>query len=185
MKSSKLASRYAKALFEFAKEKEQIENVRHDLDLVKNVLLENYELKAIVESPVIFPDKKINIFKGIFAEKIGETTFGFLSLIILKKREPSLVTICDEYEILYNLYHNIKIAHVTTAQPLSTKLADSLKQLLEKETQSTIILHEIVDESIIGGFVVRIDDFLFNGSIQARINKLRSEFSHNIYRAAF
>lgn len=185
MKSTKLASRYAKALFEFAKEKEQIENVLHDLELVKDVLRENYEFKAIIESPIIFPDKKNEIFKALFAEKLSEMTFGFLSLLIIKKREPALMTICDEYVILYNKYHNIKIAYVTTAQPMSPLMVDNLKKLLEEETHATILLRELVDENIIGGLMVRIDDFLFNASVLSRINKLRAEFSHNVYQAAF
>ena len=185
MKSTKLAGRYAKALFDFAHQQEEIEAVNNDLALVKSVLKENSQLKAIIESPVIFPDKKNDIFADLFSGKISKTTFGFLSLIIKKKREPSLSTICDEYLKLYNIHHNIKIAHITTAVPLSEELAAALKQLLEEETHATIQLQEKIDENIIGGILVRIDDFLFNASILAKINKLRAEFSHNIYQAAF
>ena len=85
MKSTKLAGRYAKALFEFALQKEEIEAVNSDLAIVKTVLKENSQLKAVIESPVIFPDKKNDIFTDLFDGKISKTTFGFLSLIIKKK----------------------------------------------------------------------------------------------------
>ena len=185
MKSTKLASRYAKALFEFARQQEAIETVNLDLALVKAVIKENRELRAVIESPIIFPDKKDDIFRDLFSGKISDITFGFLSLIIKKKREPSISAICDEYLALYNIHHNIKIAHVTTATPLNPELAVSLQKLLEEETHSTIQIMEKVDENIIGGLMVKIDDFLFDASILSRINKLRAEFSHNIYQAAF
>ena len=176
MNSSKLATRYAKALFEFAKEKDQIQKVKEDLVLVKSVLKENYELKLVIESPIIFPDKKNDIFAGVFADKLSDTTFGFLSLTIKKKREPALITICDEYVRLYNKYNNIQVAFVTTVQPLSPALADAVKKLLEEETQSTIELQQILDDKIIGGLKIQIEDTLFDASILSSINKLRDEF---------
>lgn len=185
MKSTKLASRYAKALFEFARQEDKIEQVHNDMGIVKSILKDNHELKAVIESPIIFPDKKIDIFSDIFSERICEITFGFLSLLIKKKREPALLTICDEYNALYNTLHNIKIAYITTAVPMSRELADELKQLLEKETHATIQLQENVDPNIIGGLVGKIDGFLFDASILSNIKKLRDEFSRNIYQAAF
>lgn len=185
MNSSKLATRYAKALFEFAKEKDLIQKVKEDLVLVKSVLKENYELKLIIESPIVLPDKKNAIFAGVFADKLSDTTFGFLSLTIKKKREPALITICDEYVRLYNKFNNIQVAFVTTVQPLSPALADAIKKLLEEETQSTIELQQILDDKIIGGLKIQIEDTLFDASILSSINKLRDEFSHNVYQAAF
>lgn len=185
MKSTKLASRYAKALFEFASQQDQVEQVYNDLDMVKAVLKENHMLKAVIESPIIFPDKKNAIFSNIFSEKISKITYGFLSLLIKKRREPSLITICDEYTVLYNRLHNIKIAYITTAVPMSREVATELKQLLEKETQATIQLQERVDPTIIGGLIGMIDGFVFNASILSSIKKLRDEFSQNIYKAAF
>ena len=185
MKSTKLAGRYAKALFEFAQQEGEIETVNQDLALVKSILKENHELKAVIESPVIFPDKKNGIFKDVFTGKISDITFGFLSLIIKKKREPAISSICDEYLALYNIHHNIKIAHVTTAAPMTPELTESLRKLLEEDTRATIQITTSVDEKIIGGIMVQIDGYLFDASLLTRINKLRAEFSHNIYQAAF
>ena len=185
MKSTKLASRYAKALFEFAQPRGEIETVDQDLALVKSVIKENQELKAIIESPVIFPDKKNGIFNGVFNGKISDTTYGFLSLIIRKKREPALCTICDEYRALYNIHHNIKVAHIITAVPITAELTESIRELLEKDTQATIQITTSVDEKIIGGIMVEIDGYLYDASLLTRINILKAEFSHNIYQAAF
>ncbi|MBP5663622.1 MAG: ATP synthase F1 subunit delta [Bacteroidales bacterium] len=185
MKSTKLASRYAKALFDLAQQRGEIETVNQDLALVKSVLKENRDFKGVIESPVIFPDKKNSIFKGVFDGKLSDTAFGFLSLIIRKKREPALGIICDEFLALYNIHHNIKIARVVTASPITPELTEILRHLLEEETHSTIQIITAVDERIIGGLMVEIDGYLYDASLLTRINRLRAEFSHNVYRAAF
>lgn len=185
MKSTKLASRYAKALFQFAKENGQIEEVNKDLALVSQVMKENRDLKTVIESPIIFPDKKETIFHDIFSEKLSKVSFCFLSLLIKKRREPSLVPICDEYVKFYNAHHNIKIAHITTAVEISGKLSEELKKTLEDITKSHIILDKSVNTNIIGGLSIRIDDFIFDATLSSRINKMRSDFSQNIYQAAF
>lgn len=185
MKSTKLAGRYAKALFDYAQQQDKIEQVNSDLILVKNVIKENRELKFIIESPIIFPDKKNNIFSNIFDGKICDLTFGFLSLIIIKKREPALTAICDEFLALYNDYHNIKIVQVITASPLSPTLIEEIKRRMEKKISATVLIQEKIDPNIIGGVVIKYDDFLFDASITSKINQLRSEFSQNVYQAAF
>ncbi len=185
MKSTKLASRYAKALFEFAQQRGEIETVNKDLALVKSVIIENRDFRGVIESPIIFPDKKNSIFKEVFKGKLSDTAFGFLSLIIRKKREPSLGTICDEFLALYNIHHNIKIARVITAVPITAELTEMLRNLLEEDIHSTIQITTSVDERIIGGLMVEIDGYLYDASLLTRINRLRAEFSHNIYRAAF
>ena len=59
------------------------------------------------------------------------------------------------------------------------------KGILEEQTHCTIILKQVVNPKLIGGFVVRVDDFLFDASLLGRINRLKSEFSHNLYQVGF
>ena len=102
-----------------------------------------------------------------------------------KKREPALGTICDEFLALYNKHHNIRIAHVLTAVPIKPELTEILRHLLEEDLHSTIQITTTVDERIIGGLMVEIDGYLYDASLLTRINRLRAEFSHNVYQAAF
>ncbi|MCQ2287006.1 MAG: F0F1 ATP synthase subunit delta, partial [Bacteroidales bacterium] len=62
MKSTKLANRYANALYMFAIEKDKLETVYKDILLLQGVFAENRDLRAVIESPVITPDKKSNVF---------------------------------------------------------------------------------------------------------------------------
>ena len=185
MKSTKLANRYANALYMFALEQNKLEEVYSDILTLKGVFIENRELRGIIERPVLSPDKKRHIFTEIFKGKIDDITFGFLNLILSKKREPSFIYIFDEFISCSYKHHNIKKAHVTSAVALDSELLGKLKAILEEQIHSTIEIEQTVQPEIIGGFIIKIDDYLIDASLRGKINKLKLEFSHNIYRAAF
>ena len=185
MKNTKLSGRYAKALFDYASEKKLTEEVFHDLQLFANTLKENRELQVLLRNPVVEPHQKHKIFESIFNGTLQETTYQFLEVLLKKKREPALDTICEEYFKLYNTAHNIKPVTITTAQPLSDALKNKIVALLTEQTHATIELHETVYPELIGGFVIQMDDYYFDSSILSKINKLRQEFSQNMFQVQF
>ena len=185
MKNAKLSGRYAKALHQFAIEQNVEETVYQDILFLSKVFKENTELRVAIESPVIVASKKEAIFKELFQDKINAVTLGFLNLIIVKRREPSLTDIFEQFVKCYYEKHHIRSAVVTTAMELNPELAGKIKKILEEQTHSTIILKQVVNPKLIGGFVVRVDDFLFDASLLGRINRLKAEFSHNLYQAGF
>ena len=97
MKNAKLSGRYAKALHQFAIEQNVEEAVYQDILLLTTVFKENAELRAVIESPVIVASKKESIFKALFHDKINPVTLGFLDLIIVKRREPTLTGIFEQF----------------------------------------------------------------------------------------
>jgi len=185
MKNPKLASRYAQALYDFSVQNGDVETVYQDVLQLQEVLSTNKELKTVLESPIVSQDKKQNITKEIFQKHLNEITYRFFLLIIKKRREPQLLLICTQFIKIYYKNHNIKEAHITSAEPLSEEMANYIKSFLEKDSPYTYIIHLSVNQKIIGGLVIQIDDFYYDASIHAKINKLKAEFSQNKYAAAF
>ena len=185
MKNTKLSGRYAKAFFDYASGKKQTEEVFHDLQLFANTLKENRDLQVLLRNPVIEPHQKHKIFESIFNGTLQETTYQFLDVLLKKNREPALDTICEEFFKLYNKEHNIRPVTITTAQPLGDELKDKIMQMLVEQTHATIDLQQIVDPDIIGGFVIQMDDYYLDSSILSKINKLRQEFSQNMFQVQF
>lgn len=181
MKNSKAATRYAKAFYQFALEQKSEEVVYQDILLIKDTLEQCRDLKLAIESPIIQSKKKESIFKAIFQEKVAKITLDFLVLIIEKRREPELLSIANQFVAYYYEQHNIRLAYLTSAVKLSDPMIAHIKQILEEQTHSTILLKEFVDPKLVGGFVVKVDDFLFDASILGKINKLKNEFSQNLY----
>ena len=185
MKNPRLAQRYAKALFDFALERNELEEVSKDLNNIRSLLRDNRELLNVLNSPVITPAKKHAVFAAIFQGNVHETTFLFLDTIIRKKREPALATICDEFQTLYNQHHRIKSVTLTTAQPLDAQLLEQIRTMLAEQTGYTIEIKEVIQPDLIGGIIVKMDDYYFDASVLARINKLKQEFAHNVYQVNF
>jgi len=185
MKNPKLASRYAQALYDFALESNHVENVYRDILQIQEIVTSHRELKTVLESPIITQDKKQTIIREVFQNHFNEITFRFFMLIAKKRRIPQLLMICEQFVKIYYKNHNIKEAYITSAQPLSEKMAHYLKIFLEKDSPYTFVFHFFVDPAIIGGLVVKIDDFYFDAGIRAKINKLKAEFSQNVYAVGF
>ena len=82
---------------------------------------------------------------------------------------------------LYKKSKKIKEVVVTTAVPLDENLRKDLMQFLKKETNSEIELKEAVDESLIGGAIIRMDDIQFDASISSSLKSLKQKFSKNLY----
>jgi F-type H+-transporting ATPase subunit delta len=185
MKNPKLAFRYAAALYDFAVETRNVDNAFHDILHIKEIIASHQEMKTVLESPIITYDKKQKIINKVFQDHFCEAVFDFLNLIVKKRRTPQLLMICEQFIKIYYLNHATKEAYITTAQPLSKKTAQHLKDVLEEDSSFSFITYFTVDPKIIGGIIIKIDDLYFDAAIKTKINKLKREFSQNIYAAGF
>lgn len=165
MKNKKLAHRYASALYDFAAESNSTSDIYKDILILKNVFLENTELRKVIESPILVNLKKKDIFDNIFQEHLSKTAFEFFHLIVLKRREPEMLDIFDEFLKIYYQENNIKEATIISAHELSDEMKQHLTTILEEKNQSSFIIHYKVDENIIGGVIIKVEDFLFDASI--------------------
>jgi F-type H+-transporting ATPase subunit delta len=185
MKNPKLASRYAQALYDFSLEANHVEVVYRDILTAHETISSHQELKVILESPIITQEKKQIILREVFQNHFSDITLKFFTLIAKKRRTPQLLMICRQFINIYYQTHHIKEVFITTAQPLSEEMLHYLKTFLEKDSSYTFVFRLSVNPAIIGGLIVRIDDLYFDACIRAKINKLKAEFSQNVYAAGF
>ncbi len=185
MKTSKIAKRYAKALFDFAKEQNLIDKVFADLNLINDVYASCTDFALAMQSPIIRPYKKIKILNEIFAGKIDDITMKYLEIITKKGRELHIELIIIDYILLYKEFNNIKIAILITATPATDELKQKVIDTLSLQLNSKIELVERINPELIGGFIIHVGDKVFDSSLIGKIKKLEQEFSVNIYNKAF
>lgn len=185
MRIKLLSKRYAQALFDLAVELNILEKVNSDLMLIDKVFAENRELRVIIANPVIDAYKKINILNKLFETKVQELTIKFLRLITNKGREQFILPINDAFDEIYKEYKNILSVNFTTAIEADKKIAEEISKKLNETTGMNIDLIEKVDETIIGGFVVNFQDYQYDASIINQLNKLKKEFSENLFETQF
>lgn len=182
MLDSKVASRYAKSLIDLGLEKNALEDLMKDMSLVKDVCSENKEFILFLKSPIIRSDKKATILKEVFYNNFtSEITKAFTQIILRKKRESILYAIADAFVNLYKKHHNIKVATVTSAVPLTAEQKQKIVEQIKRTENATIELNEIVNQDIIGGLILRVEDKQFDESIRRKLLKLEMEFDDNPY----
>lgn len=182
---TKLARVYAKALLDLAKEQEAVEAVKADMDLLAQVIDESRELSSILSSPIVKADKKSAILKEIFKDKVSEITMRFFDVVLNHGREGALFVITRAFENMYLDHKGIEKVEVTTAYALSEAELKEIKEKAASYTGKQIELVQKVDESIVGGMVLRIRDERYNGSLAHQLASLRRQFKNNHYVKEF
>ena len=175
-----VASRYAKSLIDLATEIKKLEQTRIDMLLVKEVCESNHDFALLLQSPIVKTDKKLAIFKSIFEGKISETTSAFLNLIVSKRREGYLKDISISFDEQYKIKKNITTVRVTSPIKLDANLKKQILEIVKQTVTGEIDLIEKLDQSLIGGFVLTINDTQFDQSVKRKLNDLRKTFAGNI-----
>lgn len=175
MDQSKITVRYAKAFFSLATEKNLLDELKKDMDLIGQLAKSSSDFILLLESPVIKTSQKIKLLKTIFKGKVHELTINFLVLIAENKREVHIPGICRNFSDLYRKKQGIKRATITSAITLQKDIISQIKEKLENGFNAKVELSERVNEDLIGGFVLRIDDRQIDASIATQLRKVREK----------
>lgn len=185
MQNPRLATRYAKSLLDLAVEKNSVEPVLTDMQLLNDICQQSRDFAVMLSSPVIHGDKKVAIISEILKGKnINELTLAFIKLLTSKGREANLQEVAASFVSQYNTLKNIRLVKLTTATPI----ADSLKASIQTKVSSfmpkdTIDMRTAVDADLIGGFVLEVDDKLFDASVKKSLNEIKSKIVDHSYES--
>jgi F-type H+-transporting ATPase subunit delta len=182
MNYSKIAVRYAKALFNLTVEKDILNQAFHDIQLVEQIIVAKPELKEILCSKVISNSKKKEIFDAIFKDSILSISRDFFHLVITNNRESFISDICRNYGNMYRNEKNIMLVGLRSAVLLKNETVEEIKKILTKTYQAEIIMNSDVDESLIGGFILKIEEKQLDSSVATVLKKIKKELSINHYQ---
>lgn len=179
MKDSRAAIRYAKAVLDLAVENKAADLVEKDVRAITATIADNKELSNLLASPVVKSDSKkkalVEIFKGSH-----QITFGLIDLLIQNKRISMLEETALKYIMLNEELKGQDVAFVTTALPLTPELEKAVLKKVTELIGTKVTLENRVDESIIGGFVLRIGDLQYDASIANTLSNLKREFTNSL-----
>lgn len=185
MKQILLAKRYAKALFELALQEKAAESVFDDMETVAAVISENRELRRVMANPLITPARKSALMNALFGSLISPLSLRFFDILVRKGREQQIEEIARQYTALYLDHNNIAVAELTTAYVANDHIRNSIAGLVRQNTSKTLKFSETTDPEIIGGFRLKIGDYLLDASISKIISNLHKEFDKNLYIKRF
>lgn len=179
MNQSKISVRYAKAFFEFAKEKGILENVIADVKLLIKSLGEIPELAEVFQNPIVKPSGKKAFVSSLLKGKVSEETIDFLNLEIENGREMYTQDILRNMLTIYRKEQGITAVTLTSATPLSKEQEKSVTDLVKKTRNTEVELQTKVDPSLMGGFILRVEDQQYDASVSSRLKQIKKELIAN------
>ena len=185
MKGTRATIRYAKALLQLSVEKDYLSQSYTDMIHVDQLCSLSKDFVLLLKSPIVKTDLKLKIINEVLNNKVSESSLRFINIITSKKRESLLPEIVHNFIELYKAQNNIQSATVTTAVPLSGDTKKSVLNYIKNQTKSTIELKELVDESIIGGAIIKMGDKQLDASVSKEILELKQIFNQNLYLQDF
>lgn len=175
MSDFSVSSRYANAFISIGIEKKILEKLFQDFLLIKNTFKNSKELKAVLKNPTVREEKKIAILTVLFNEKIQNETQDFLVFMVTKRRETFIEMVATEFINIYNEKMGLIEAEVYSAVKLDNNQISVLSSKVEKLTGKKINLNPKIKEELIGGFLLKIQDTVYDASIKRQLELLKNQ----------
>lgn len=176
--SAGVASRYATALFELAKESAELSKVEQDLDALKRALGESSDLRTLISSPIYSRDDQVAAITALAGHmELTPIVTGTLGVMAEKRRLFALPQLIDLVRSMVAAENGEVTAQVSVPKPLSgiqvERLGSQLGEVLGSEVKK-VNVEQTVDESLVGGLVIRVGSKMVDSSIRSKLSRLRN-----------
>lgn len=179
MSNSRASIRYAKAILEMAQQNKSTDAVEQDMRNIVATIGNSKDLRDVLASPVIPGKVKKEALLSVFGDSHAITQ-GLISILVENKRISMLNEVALHYVILNERLKGKDVAYVTTAVPLTSDLEQKILKQVTAMTGNKVSIENKIDESIIGGFVLRVGDLQYDASIANKLNNLKREFTNSL-----
>ena len=177
MRDIRVAKPYARALYEAASEQDALVSITADVESLRELIEQSEELTQLIHSPVLSPQFKSETFQQLFADVMQPLTINFFKLLALKQRERSLLAIMDVFSEIVDEAAGRLVAKVTTAVPITPEQVERLTQQLSAYSGKQVRLETAIDAHIQGGFIVQLDDTVFDASVASQLQRLKQQLA--------
>jgi len=175
MSDFRVASRYARSVFDLSIELKMVDKVYVDMLLVEQVCTDNRKLVTLLKNPIVRYDFKLRILHKIFEKHIDKLTVKFFDLICRKNRASILPEVSKVFVMLFHDHKGIVRADIASAVELSDAIKKDFEGIVAKATGKKVELETSIDESLLGGYVLRIGDKQIDDTLKSKLNNLRRE----------
>lgn len=178
MAGARAAIRYAKAILSLAKDQNTADAVNNDMKAIAKTISQSKDLSNMLKSPVVSAAIKKSVILEVFKDASKES-LNLIDTLVANKRIDILGDVAVKYTQLLDQSNGVEVATVTTAVALTDALKTKVLEKAKDLTGKNVEVKNIIDENIIGGFILRIGDVQYNASIANQLNKLKQEFTLN------
>jgi len=173
--SAGIAERYATAVFEIAKESNSLGALESSVDALASAVTESADLRGMLSSPLLSREEQGSAISAL-AVKMGLDPIlkNVLGLMAQKRRLFVVPQLLGALRELLAAERNEVTAEVISAQPLTAEQTEALSKSLAANAGKTVKLNAAVDESLIGGLIVKVGSKMIDTSIRSKLNSLQN-----------
>ena len=170
-----VASRYAKAIFDLVLESDEVAELENDVESLSDALDNSQELRDLIASPLYTRDDQKAAIVAIGAKmKLLATLTNTLALMASKRRLFVMDSFLRQLKILIAQHKGEITADVVSAKSLTKGQSDKLANAIKERVGKEIKINASVDESIIGGIVIKVGSKMIDTSIRSKLNSLQT-----------
>lgn len=177
MNAGVISTRYARAIYEFALEKGYETSIYEEM----HTLIQNFKqfpsLRKVLIDPTIPQEKKIQLLVTACGIKINQVLEKAVEIIVKNGRANYIENIAWKYEDIYRKEKGIIIVHLTTVNQATIEMEKALREIIPQNEGDTIEFHTKTDPSIIGGFILEINDMRMDASVKDQLNQLKLDLT--------
>lgn len=172
MSLSRVAQRYVKPLLEIAIEQGAEKQILDNLASFDKVIRENRNLSLMLNSPIIYSDKKLKVLEELFKSSFHPLLIKFFGVVSTNVREEVLLILYTEYKSEYNKLKNIHEVKVISAGELNNQNMKEIETLCQQIYKNgTITIQHEIDSNLIGGFILQTENVQFDTSIATQLKQ--------------
>jgi F-type H+-transporting ATPase subunit delta len=176
MNDSKIAVRYAKAIFLLAQEKNQLKEIAQDMELLLESEKKVPELKELYRNPVLTPKQKQDVLSNVF-KNFNPISIQLVRLMTENRREEHFAGVARNYIKRFKALQGIIDATITTASILDKTQLETIKNIVKNTYKSEVLLKTDINNDLIGGFVLRVEDTQYDASIATQLKNIKQSLT--------
>ena len=169
--------RYTRAIFELAVEKNAVSEYNDAAAQILEALEADKEIMGILNHPSIPLEHKIDALKAAFGGMgvAADDFVGLLGLLLRRGRKDDVLGILRHFDVMYKEYSRLSVAKLYSREALGADKTAEITAILSKKLDKIIQIEQIIDESLIAGFRVEVDGFVFDASVKHQMNLMKKE----------
>jgi F-type H+-transporting ATPase subunit delta len=184
MNESRISVRYSRALFQSALDKKILDRINQDMIFVKDICGIG-EVKEFLSNPVIRPSRKTEILHKILGKDLHKLTLSMIDLVVKNGREKYIPAIARVFVHNTKKHKGITESVLTTAVKVDSDIKKQVTELIANLFKTKVDMKENIDDSIIGGFILKIEDNYIDASVRNKLRKIRKELSPGYMESRF
>lgn len=170
---SLVAKGYGDALFELGKELNQLNDFKKQGEVIRQTLTD--DLMRVLTHPKISKDEKKACIETIYKESTHPMLLNTMKYMIDKNRFRYFIDALNEFDKNYNEHYKITIAKISSAKECSKDEKTRIQAMLEKKLAQSVECQWLIDESLLAGLRIKINDQILDNSAANRLHRLKEE----------